>query len=170
VELRFEVVEGDLAHDRVDHVLDLAGEERLLGLGVRRLGQELSEGQHLAEHARRLGKRQGRGAEKLALAGGEDLVDAVAQLVGERHHVPGLSEVVQHHEGMHVRHRGMGKGAGGLAGLDRRVDPAAVEEGCRELGEAGVEGGIGVGYGARGLVPADEPVVPGGSGALRSQT
>jgi hypothetical protein len=32
VELRFEVVEGDLAHDRVDHVLDLAGEEGLAGL------------------------------------------------------------------------------------------------------------------------------------------
>jgi hypothetical protein len=34
--------------------------------------------------------------EKLALACGKDLVDAVAEFVGKRHHVAWFAEVVQH--------------------------------------------------------------------------
>ena len=58
VQAAFKVVKGDLAHDRVDHVLDLAGEKGLfLGRGFRRI-QQFAEGQHLAEDAGGFGKRQ----------------------------------------------------------------------------------------------------------------
>ena len=57
---RLELVEGDLADHRVQHVLDLAGQHQTaagrVGLGI----QQRAEGQHLAEHAGRLGQGQRR--------------------------------------------------------------------------------------------------------------
>jgi hypothetical protein len=128
VQLALEIVEGDLAHHGVDHVLDLAGEQHLAG-GVGGVGEQPAEGQHLAEDARRLGQRQRRRGQQLALPRGEALVHAVAELVRQRHHVARLAEVVEHHVGVHVGDGGVGEGAGRLAGLDARVDPALVEEG-----------------------------------------
>jgi hypothetical protein len=58
------------------------------------------EGQHLAEDRGGLGKCQRRRGHQRAVGGGEHLMDAVAQLVGERHHVARLALVVEQHEGM----------------------------------------------------------------------
>src|SRR5215208_2745762 len=60
MDLALEGVEGDLAHDRVDHVLDLRREHRLALNRIGGLLEEAAEGQHLAEHARGLGERQRR--------------------------------------------------------------------------------------------------------------
>ena len=59
--LALERIEGDLAHDRVDHVLDLRGQHRLALHGVGGLLEQAAEGQHFAEDACGLGERQRRG-------------------------------------------------------------------------------------------------------------
>ena len=143
MDLALEGVEGDLAHDRVDHVLDLRGEHRLALDRVGGLLEEAAEGQHLAEHARGLGERQRRRRHERAVRRREHLVHAVAELVRERHHVPRLALVVEEHIGVRRRHRRMREGAGRLAGPDRRVDPALVEESLGDLGHARREAGIG---------------------------
>lgn len=130
VQLAFEIVEGDLAHDRVDHVLDLAGQQRLALGFVGGLGQQRAEGQHLAEDRGGLGQRQRRRGQQLALCRRQALVDAVAQLMRQRHHVARLAEIVQQHIGVDGGHGRMGKGTRRLAGFHRRIDPAALEEGC----------------------------------------
>ena len=59
MEFAFEVVEGDLAHDSVDHVLDLAGEHDFaLGI-VLGLIEHCAEGEHLSEDGCGLGEGQG---------------------------------------------------------------------------------------------------------------
>ncbi len=56
MDLPLEQVKRDLAHHRVDHVLDLRREHRPALGRVRRRREKLAEGQHLAEHAGRLGE------------------------------------------------------------------------------------------------------------------
>ncbi len=51
------------------------------------------------------------------------------------------------------------EGAGGLAGLDRRVDPALVEERLGQRGHARIESGVGVEHGGARLGPRDLAVV-----------
>ena len=59
MQFALEIVKRDLADDRVDHVLDLASQQRLpLGFVLGSV-QKLAEGQHLAENAGGLGQRQG---------------------------------------------------------------------------------------------------------------
>ncbi len=82
-------------------------------------------------------------------------MDAVAELVGQRHHVARFAEVVQHHVGVDIGDGRVGKGAGGLAGFDARVDPALGEERLGNLAHAGIEGGIGIHHHLAGFVPAD---------------
>ena len=123
-----EGVERDLPHHRVDHVLDLGGEHGLALLLVGGLGEQLLEGQHLAEHARGLGERQRRRRHQRAVRRRQHLVHAVAELVRERHHVARLALVVQQHVGVRRRHGRMRERAGRLARPRRRVDPAVLEE------------------------------------------
>ncbi|MPL71127.1 hypothetical protein SDC9_16898 [bioreactor metagenome] len=155
VQLAFEVIERDLPHHGVDHVLDLAGEEGLaFSLGFRAI-EQLAEGQHLAEDRGGLGQRQRRVGQHLALTRRQHLMHAMAKLVRQRHHVARLAEVIQHHIGVHRGHRRMGEGAGRLAGLDARVDPALLEEGLRDLGHLRREAGIGGQHRVLRLVPQD---------------
>ena len=159
VQLAFEVVEGDLPHDGVDHVLDLAGQQHLaLGPGLGAV-QQLAEGQHLAEDRGGLGQGQRRRGEHLALIRGQHLVHAVAQLMREGHHVARLAEIVEQDIGMHLGHRGMGEGARRLAGLHAGVDPALAEERSGDLGHARIEGGIGLHHRRLGLSPGHDPGV-----------
>ena len=57
-----EGVEGDLAHHRVDHVLDLGGQHRLALHRVLGLLEKAAEGEHLAEDRSRLRERERRRA------------------------------------------------------------------------------------------------------------
>jgi hypothetical protein len=108
MDLALEGEEGDLAHHRVEHVLDLGGQQHLALDRVGGLGQQRLKGQHLAEHRGGLGQRQrGRGHQR-ALWRGQHLMHAVAELVGERHHVARLALVVEQHVGVGRRHGGMG--------------------------------------------------------------
>ena len=119
------------------------------------LVEQRAEGQHLAEHRGRLGERQRRRGHQRALAAGQHLVHAMAELVRQRHHVARLAHVVQQHIGMRRRHGRMREGARRLAGPHRRVDPVAVEEGARDLGHVRREAVIGRQHGVLRLVPAD---------------
>ncbi len=155
VQLAFEVIEGDLPDDGVDHVLDLAGQQDLaLGRGLCRL-QQLAEGQHLAEHAGSFGQRQRGGGEHLALARRQHLMHAVAKLMRQRHHVARFAKVVEHHIGMHFGDGGVRKGARGLAGLHARIDPALVEERLGQRCHFRGEGGIGIHHHGPGGGPVD---------------
>jgi hypothetical protein len=58
VQLALEFVEGDLAHDRIDHVLDLLGEHGLALGAIAGLGKQGAERQHFAEYRSCLGKGQ----------------------------------------------------------------------------------------------------------------
>ena len=132
MDLALELVEGDLAHDRVDHVLDLLGEHRLALAPVVRLLQQRAEGQHFAEHACRLGQRQRRRGHQRALCARQHLMDAMAEFVRERHDVARLAHVVEQHIGVRRRYSRMCEGARRLARPNRRVDPSAVEEGAAQ--------------------------------------
>ena len=101
VDLALEAVERDLAHDRVDHVLDLGGEHRLALLAARRScraarGRSASRRRRDAVSAR----VSGVGAISAPLRRGQHLVHAVAEFMGERHHVARLALVVEQHVGM----------------------------------------------------------------------
>ena len=153
--LRSKRVERDLPHHRVDHVLDLGGEHGLALLLVGGLGQQLLEGQHLAEHARGLGQRQRRRRHQRAVRRRQHLMHAVAELVGERHHVARLALVVEHHIGMRRRHGRMREGAGRFSGPRRRIDPAVVEEALGDRRHLRRERAVGGEHGLLRLRPGD---------------
>ncbi len=148
-----ELVEGDLPHHGVEHVLDLVGKEdlprRLVGRGV----EHRAEGQHFAEHRGGLGQRQRRVGEQRALHRGEALVAAVAKLVGERHHVARATHVVEHQVGVRARYGGMRERARGLARTHRNVDPGLLEERLGGFGELGREAVVGVQHQVYGVGP-----------------
>ena len=58
---------------------------------------------------------------------GQDLMHAMAELMGQGHHVPRLAVVVNQQIWMHTRHRRMRERPAGLARLQPRVDPRVVE-------------------------------------------
>src|SRR3546814_17015369 len=95
----------------------------------------------------------------MALPGGEDLMDAVAELVRQGHHVTRLTLVVEQEIGMRRRHGGMRKGAGRLAGPRRSIDPGVVEEAPADIGKLAGEIGIGAEHGRPRLVPWNRAVV-----------
>ena len=157
VQLAFKVVKGDLANDRIDHILYLARQQGLaLGLGLGPV-QKLAEGQHLAKDAGRFGKGQRGRGQQLSLTRCQHLMDAVAQLMRKGHHVARFAKIVQHHIRMHGGDGRVRKGPGGLAGLDARVDPALVEEGGGKIGHPGIEGAVGIGHRLARFGPIDNP-------------
>ncbi len=159
VHFALEGVEGDLAHDRVDHVLDFRRQHRLALDRLRGLVEEAAEGQHLAEHARGLGQRQRRRCHQGAVGGRQHLMDAVAEFMRERHHVPRLALIVQQHVRMRRRHGGMREGAGRFAGARRRIDPALAEEAPGDIRHFRREIRIGGQDGVFRLGPRDGPLI-----------
>jgi hypothetical protein len=97
----------------------------------------------LAEDGCGFGERQRRRGHQRALIGGEHLMNAVAKLMGERHHVARLAHIVHHHIGVDRRHGRVREGAGRLAGACRRVDPVAIKEAASDLGHLRIEPLIG---------------------------
>ena len=86
--LAFEGVEGDLPHHRVEHVLDLAGQQRLLRL--RRLGTATSSERKVSISPNTeavSASVSGVGAISAPFLAGQHLMHAMAELVRERHHV-----------------------------------------------------------------------------------
>ena len=138
-----ERIERDLPHHRVDHVLDLAGEQRLALLGALGLRQQPLEGQHLAEHAGGLRQRQRRRRHQRAVLGRQHLMHAVAEFMGERHHVARLALIIHQHIGMRRRRGRMRERARRLARPHRRIDPAIGEKPLGDVGHLGRETAIG---------------------------
>ena len=141
---RLEAVEGDLPHYRIEHILDLAGQQQpappRVGLGI----QDGAEGQHLAENARGFRKGERRAGSKIALRlTRQNLMHTMPQLMGERHHVPCTAMVVHEDIGMRGGHGRVGEGAAGLARPQPGVDPGAVEEALADLRQHRAEGAIG---------------------------
>nr|WP_255608336.1 hypothetical protein [Methylosinus sp. Sm6] len=153
VDLALEAVEGDLPHHRVQHVLHLGGEQGALLLGLRRAGEQRAEGQHLAEHRGRLGQRQRRRRHQRALRAREHLMHAMAELMGQRHHIARLALEIDQNVRMHGGHGRMGEGARRLAGPHRRVDPIALEEARGDLRHARRKARIGREHDVARLVP-----------------
>ena len=80
----------------------------------RRLGsllarEQRAEGQHLAEDRGGLGQGQRRIGHQRALRPRQHLMHAMAQLMGQRHHVAGAAVVVQQDIGMGARRRPDGR-------------------------------------------------------------
>ena len=158
-----EVVHGDLAEDGGEVVLDLAGQQSQPG-GGRGLGvEQAAEDDHLAENRGRLGRGQRRVGLQVADAVGQVLVDGVAQLVGQGHHVA---------DGVGVAGQDVGVGTGGaahaesaaaLGGAQLGVDPALVEGALGDAAEGLGEGVVALQHDVLPVVP----VVGGQVGAER---
>ncbi|MFH1567678.1 MAG: hypothetical protein ABIL09_06715 [Gemmatimonadota bacterium] len=138
--------------------------------GAGQLGEQALEDEHLGEGAGGLGHGQDRVVIEQMVAAGERVVDPVAQLVGQGHHVPRPAGVVEEDVGVQVRGDGGAVGAAALAVGQGRVDPAAREEGlgqldhaAREAGEGAEDqvAGAGEGDGARGAGQGGVAVVVG---------
>ena len=120
--------ERDLAHDRVQHVLDLAGEHDAAALRVGLAREEGAEGQHLAKDRRGFGQGQRRVGHQGPLPRRQHLMHAMAQLVRQGHHIAQAALVIQQQIGMRARYGRMRKRARRLARPHRRVDPASLKE------------------------------------------
>ena len=155
VDQRFETVEGDLAHHRVQHVLDLAGEHDAAAGGVGLGIEERAEGEHFAEDAGGFGKSQRRAGHQVALFARKYLVHAVAEFVGEGHDVAGAAVIVHQDVGVDRGDGRMGESAAGLAWAEGRVDPAMVEEAAADFAHGGVEVRVGAEHAVLGLRPGD---------------
>ena len=164
VDPALELMEGDLAHHRVQHVLHLAGEQDAPARRRRLAVEHGAEGEHLAEHRRRLRRGQGRVRHQRPLARRQDLMHPVSQLVRERHHVARPAVKVHQDIGVRRRHRGMGKGARILARPRRRVDPAVVEKAPGDVRHLGGETAVGVEHQGPGRVPGVGTVLVAGKG------
>ena len=90
----------------------------------------------------------------------------MAELVGERHDVPGATLVVHQHVGMNARHGRVAKGAGVLARPRRGVDPVAGEEALENLGQRRREAPVGVEHDHLGVRPGDPAVAVLGQGRV----
>ena len=150
-----ERIERDLAHHRVDHVLDLAGEQRLALLGAAGLRQQPLEGQHLAEHAGGFRQCQRRRRHQRAVLGRQHLMHAVAEFMGERHHVARLALIIHQHIRMRRRRGRMRECARRLAGPHRRIDPAIGEKPLGDAGHFRREAAIGRQHHVPGVGPGD---------------
>ena len=83
-------------------------------------------------------------------------MDAVAELVRQRHDVARLAEVIDQDVRVRRRRRRMGEGARRLAGPRRRVDPALVEEAPRDVGHARRKAAIGVEHRVARRAPGED--------------
>ena len=92
---KLELQHGDLADDRVQHVFGLGGQQDALRGLVRRVGQQLLEGQHFAEDRRGFRERERRVRHQRTLRPCQNLMDAVAQFVGEGHNIHRFPHVIQ---------------------------------------------------------------------------
>ncbi len=156
VHLAFEGVEGDLAHDRVDHILHLRSHHRLLLAPVLGLGQKRLEGEHLAKHACRFRQRQRSGGQQRPLVARKHLVHAVTQFVRQRHDIARLTQVVHENVRMHTRHRCGRERSGRLAGLHRRIDPVLVEKLPGDRGHIRGERAVSLQHDRLGLGPGND--------------
>ena len=111
-----ELVECDLAYDRVDHVFGLLRQHRLALAFVAGLFQQRAESQHFAEHRSGFGQGQRGRSHQRALVASKHLMHAVTKFVREGHHIARLAHVVEQHIGMHGGNGRMGESAGRFAG------------------------------------------------------
>ena len=117
--------------------------------------QQPLEGQHLAEHARGFRQRQRRRRHQRAVLRRQHLMHAVAEFMGERHHVARLALIVHQHVRMRRRRGRVRERAGRLAGPHRRIDPAIGEKSLGDAGHFGRESAIGRQHHVLGVGPGD---------------
>jgi len=100
--------------------------------------------QHFAEDRRRLGGHRGRMVIEIRLPGGQQVVEAVAQLVGHGEHVAQRPGVVEQHERVRAGPRPVAVRPAPLVAAHRGVDPPLLEEPLGQGAELGVEAAEGV--------------------------
>ena len=154
-----EIMERHLPHDGVQHILDLARQKPAAGACIIGAVDQLAEGQHLGKDRGGLGQRQRRVRHQVSAVGGKALVNAVAHLVRQRHHIARLAGEIHQDVGVRGRRDRMREGTRALAGARRRIDPVAGEKRLRKLGHLRVEPGKAVEHKPLRLVPGEGPVV-----------
>src|SRR5262249_25114901 len=115
-------------HYRVEHILYLASEHDLAPPGIGLASEQRPEGQHLAKYRGGLGEGQRRICHQVSLLFGEQLMNAMAELMRQRHHITDLALVIEQQIGVRARHRRMRKRTRRLAGPDRCIDPSPGEK------------------------------------------
>ncbi len=123
-------------------------------------GEQLLEGEHLAEHGCRLGQRERRRRHQRPVGRRQHLVHAVAELVRQRHHVARLALVVEQHVRMRRRHGRMREGARLLAGPHGCVDPVLLEEAVGDFRHCRRERAIGGEHGGARRRPTESCAAP----------
>ena len=158
VQLLLEARHHDLAEHRREGVLELPAQQREPHRGVALLAQQAPEHQHLAEHAGGLGGGERRVLLEEPPVARQVLVHAVAELVGQGHHVAQVAGVVEQHVGVRRGHRGGREGAAALPRPQLGVDPAAREEALGDLRHLGREVAVGGQHHRARLVPRAPPL------------
>ena len=131
-------MERDLAHHRIEAVLDPPGQQAAL-LGLRRGGQQPVKRQPLGEDRGRLGQGQGRIGQQCPLTGRQGVVHRMAQLMRQGQDIAPLAHPVQEYIGMPVGADRMAIGTRLLARPRLAVDPRLVEETPGPFGELGAQ-------------------------------
>ncbi len=126
--LQLEGREGDLPNHGIQHVLDLGGEHDPAPERIGFAREQCPESQHLTKDRRSLRQRQRCVGHQIPLPVRQQLMDTMAELMRQRHHVAHPALVINEEIGMGARHRRMGKSARRLARPHRRVDPPRGEK------------------------------------------
>ncbi len=154
VDAQFEVIKGYLAHHRVQHILDLAGQHGFAPRRVFLALQQRSKRQHLTKHARGFRQRQRRVAFQMPLLRRQHLMHPVPEFMSECHHIARPPHIVEQQIGMRGRHGRMGEGARRFAGTGLRINPAIVEKAPADSGKVGRKFSIGRQHDVPRLTPA----------------
>ncbi len=120
-------VQGRLARDRGERAFDLLGIEGQLVFQRGLLRHPLKD-QHLAESGGQFGQGQCAVEVEQGLRTGQRGMDAMPQLMGQRHHVFHFAQIVEQDIGMNVGRDIGAERAAVFALRGRGVNPAFVEE------------------------------------------
>ncbi len=133
------LVERNLAHNGVEHILHLASQQQLAAHGVFLPIQQGLEGQHLTEHAGGFSQCQRCVGHQIPLPGSQNLMHTMPKFMRQRHHIADAAMVVEQNIRVGRGHRGVGKRTGGFAGGRRHINPRVGQEGGYDLAHARVK-------------------------------
>ena len=158
----FELVKGDLPNHRIHHVLDLAGQKNAFFPFGSDSASNMARKVSISPKTEAVSAKVSGVSAIRTFVRRQRLMHAVAQLVGERHDIPGLAVEIHQNEGMGPGHGRMGEGAGILPRFRRRVDPIFVEEYPGDIGDPGFEAAEGVEYRRARFFPGEFSAFPVG--------
>ncbi|OPZ81985.1 MAG: hypothetical protein BWY76_02850 [bacterium ADurb.Bin429] len=154
-----EAVQRGLAKDGGENVFNLSGEQRQpLAWGGGVLDED-AESKHLPKNTGGFGRRQRGMVLQEVLFGGEEIVQAVPELMREGHHVTLAFQVIGQYVWMPVGGEPHAERAAAFAGAHRGVNPALLEKPRDHASDIRVELGVGALHDGACLFPGYRGVI-----------